>query len=239
METKYASTLQVVRDDIDGTLIARTAKLYEAMALQADLSPRSTFSLLASFTLIGLCLASAKPQTVQVLGFTIQADHWLWLAMPLALVVGYAAVQLLLVWMVERRRFKYVVLPLHVMIGEEVSRRLAELQKQIAGMASEAMAQAVERTVDSECRLQPDNLGNAASELAILAADECLESNAAKQAVHERTVDDLASEIAYLSRMGKEMLLSTQLNKVMTWIGLVIPLLVALVSFVVLGAAVY
>lgn len=109
---------------IDRDLLSHAAKVYESMAPQADLSSKSTFSLLSSFALIGLSLASAKPQSVQVLGFTIQADHWLALALPLAMVVAYAGLQLVLSWLVEIRRYRYVVAPMQVDLGRELSFKL-------------------------------------------------------------------------------------------------------------------
>jgi membrane protein YdbS with pleckstrin-like domain len=87
--------------------IARlTAKAFEEIRPIAELDSRSTLTLLTSLVLIGLSLASRKPDSVEVLGFTLQADHWLILAAPLALVVMYAMMQLTIVWNVERWRYQ-------------------------------------------------------------------------------------------------------------------------------------
>lgn len=94
------------------------ANIYELFGPSAELSSRATASLLASLTLIGLSLSDRKPNSVQVLGFDIQSDHWLYLAIPLALVVVYLATQLVLAWALEARRYRYVIKPkIHGMIA--------------------------------------------------------------------------------------------------------------------------
>lgn len=95
-------------------LIEKAGRLYEAINPQAALTSRATFLLLSALALIGLSLASSKPQTVQVLGFTLQAEHWIYLAGPLALVVCYSLLLLTISWRVEVRRYNYLVVPLKV-----------------------------------------------------------------------------------------------------------------------------
>ncbi len=96
--------------------------IYENLTRTAELGSKATFSLLASLALIGLCLASAKPQSVQVLGFTIQADHWLKLAIPLAMVVAYSILQLTLFWTLEMNRYRYAALPLRAIVLDDLAR---------------------------------------------------------------------------------------------------------------------
>lgn len=95
-------------------LLEKAGMLYEAINPQAALTSRATFLLLSALALIGLSLASSKPQTVQVLGFTLQAEHWIYLAGPLALVVCYSLLLLTISWRVEVRRYNYLVVPLKV-----------------------------------------------------------------------------------------------------------------------------
>ncbi|WP_374603009.1 hypothetical protein [Arenimonas sp.] len=102
-------------------VIASAAALYSALAPQADLSSRATFSLLSSITLIGVSLAETKPQTVQLLGFTFQNQSWLVLAGTLALVVAYSVALLLLAWRVELRRRRYVAGPAALNLSIELN----------------------------------------------------------------------------------------------------------------------
>lgn len=97
--------------EYDDRFQALIAEVYEMLRPTVELSSRATFSLLSSLTLLGLGLASSKPDSVQVLGFTIQASHWLYLAIPLLLVVLYAVAQLSVAWRVEWSRLKYVIQP--------------------------------------------------------------------------------------------------------------------------------
>jgi hypothetical protein len=108
------SPLIALIPEAKAAVIRKAAALYDAMAPQAALSSKATFSLLSSLALIGISFASAKPNTVQVLGFTIQADHWIYMAGPLALIVCYSVALLTLAWRVEERRYKYFVIPLQL-----------------------------------------------------------------------------------------------------------------------------
>ena len=111
-------------DEYTDRFQALVAEIYETLGPTIELSSRATFVLLSSLTLLGLSLASSKPDSVQVLGFTIQASHWLYLALPLALVVLYAMTQLSVAWRVEWSRLRYVMVPRQ----KALSRLMHELQ---------------------------------------------------------------------------------------------------------------
>ncbi|AMD00034.1 hypothetical protein [Halomonas chromatireducens] len=82
---------------------------YEALRPVSELDARATLTLITSLALIGLSLASQKPDSVQVLGFNLQTEHWLLLAFPLAAVVFYATTQLMIAWLIEKHYKRYML----------------------------------------------------------------------------------------------------------------------------------
>ena len=96
------------------------------MALRpvAELDSRATLTLLTSLVLIGIVLAGQKPVEVQILGFTLQADNWIYLAFALVLVILYLAYDLWCAWRIEMR-----VIDLHMNRPlREVQQGLDEIQ---------------------------------------------------------------------------------------------------------------
>ncbi|HEY1950331.1 MAG TPA: hypothetical protein VGG97_25195, partial [Bryobacteraceae bacterium] len=74
-----------------------------------EIDSRAKLLLVSSLVLISLCLATEKPDSINVLGFTFKAREWLVLGIPLTLVVIYAAVQLYLAWSVQRSKMEHAI----------------------------------------------------------------------------------------------------------------------------------
>ncbi len=87
----------------------KTSQIYSILRAKSELDSRATFLLLTSLVLIGLSLTSKKPDTVQILGFSLQAESWLILAVPLVLVVVYAIIDLVIAWHIELQYFNHAI----------------------------------------------------------------------------------------------------------------------------------
>lgn len=83
--------------------------LQEVNARLYNLDGRAITSSLASFTLIGVAMVKDVGQQVQLLGFTISADQWYFLALPVLLAVVFSTVLLYLAWVNERFLYSVVL----------------------------------------------------------------------------------------------------------------------------------
>lgn len=254
--------------EYDDRLQVFLAELYTGLGSTVELSSRATFSLLSSLTLLGLALASSKPDSVQVLGFTIQASHWLYLAIPLSLVVLYAVAQLSVAWRVEWFRLKYVTLPWRRKLdqlmrdmqlrGNSEAAAFFEEQERVrdARNAIEAWHSAEQRRISNarhELLFDPDDYidPNFREKLAVLKAEE-VQLEAARQKKlddagiprHDRIRDGIL-ELVTAGKDSAQVVLATQylanikrtlaMRLWLVWLGLIIPLLVALFSILTLG----
>lgn len=118
------------------------AEIYRDLPPNTDLSSKSTFSLLASLALIGLSLASAKPQSVEVLGFTISAGHWLLLAFVLASIVIYSITQVHLLSRIEKNKYKHLVQPKLTLAYKKLNQTNAELSRLLSD-ANHALSESI------------------------------------------------------------------------------------------------
>jgi hypothetical protein len=82
---------------------------YESIRPTGEVDSRAKLLLVSSLVLIALCLATQKPDSINVLGFTFKARDWLVLGIPLVLVVLYSAVQLYLAWSVQRSKIDHAI----------------------------------------------------------------------------------------------------------------------------------
>lgn len=98
-----------IRMDASSNMDSSMEKVYEAFGPITALDARSTLTLVTSLALIGLSLASRKPNTINFLGINFEPGHWLVLAVPLGLAVIYAATQLAFAWYIETHRFRSAV----------------------------------------------------------------------------------------------------------------------------------
>jgi hypothetical protein len=85
------------------------ATAYESIRPTGEVDSRAKAVLVASLVLIALCLATEKPDSVNVLGFTFRARDWLVLGIPLTLVVLYSTVQLFLAWSIQRAKIEHAI----------------------------------------------------------------------------------------------------------------------------------
>jgi hypothetical protein len=126
------------------------ATAYESIRPTGEVDSRARLVLVSSLVLIALCLATDKPDSINVLGFTFEAREWLVLGIPLTLVVLYSTLQLYLAWSVQSSKIEHAIFtPIlsirtwiqammtakiesaHKFIEEaqEISRRRAEIEK--------------------------------------------------------------------------------------------------------------
>jgi len=78
------------------------AAAYDYLRPTGEVDSRAQQVLVTSLALIALCLAKQKPESIDILGFAFRTDEWLILAIPLAIIVLYAVVQLCIVWVIEK-----------------------------------------------------------------------------------------------------------------------------------------
>jgi hypothetical protein len=122
--------------------------VYESIRPTGEVDSRAKLVLTSSLVLIALCLATEKPDSINVLRFTFRARDWLVFGIPLTLTVLYSVVQLVLAWSVQRSKAEHTISApilsirtwLQSMLGgqmekarafleeaEEISRRRAEI----------------------------------------------------------------------------------------------------------------
>jgi hypothetical protein len=85
------------------------AAAYESIRPTGEVDSRAKLVLVSSLVLISLCLATEKPDSINVLGFTFKARDWLVLGIPLTLIVLYSTVQLYLAWSVQRSKIEHAI----------------------------------------------------------------------------------------------------------------------------------
>jgi hypothetical protein len=82
---------------------------YESIRPTGEVDSRAKLVLVSALVLIALCLATEKPDSINVLGFTFKPREWLVLGIPLLVVVLYSAVQLYLAWSVQRSKTEHAI----------------------------------------------------------------------------------------------------------------------------------
>jgi hypothetical protein len=85
------------------------ATAYESIRPTGEVDSRAKLVLVSSLVLIALCLATQKPDSINVLGFTFQPRDWLVLGIPLTVVVLYSTVQLYLAWSIQRSKISHTI----------------------------------------------------------------------------------------------------------------------------------
>lgn len=134
----------IVRRELDGSLITDNARLFTALMQDSGLEQRATLTLLTSATLILLTMVPIKPTSVQMLGFTLESGHWIVLGASLSASVIYYARQLRLSWQIEERRQRYVIDPLRIKLGEQISARMADVSAKLSASTNTVLAAAVD-----------------------------------------------------------------------------------------------
>lgn len=85
------------------------ATAYESIRPTGEVDSRAKLVLVSSLVLIALCLATQKPDSINVLGFTFQPRDWLVVGIPLTVVVLYSSVQLYLAWSIQRSKISHTI----------------------------------------------------------------------------------------------------------------------------------
>ncbi len=146
------------------------AAAYDLLRPTGELDSRAKQVLITALALIALCLARQKPDSIDVLGFTFRADDWLVLAIPLAVVLAYAVVQLCLVWFIEKwkrahamfqpvsslRQGWYSMLAAKQQNAEDVVATTVEMNRRRAEIWQRYRAQSKELSRRNPMRTNPD-----------------------------------------------------------------------------------
>ena len=84
-------------------------KLNEALRPASELDLRSLQVLVVSIALLALSLSTKKPDSIRFLGFLIDTDNWLYIAIPLVLILIYWVCELIVTWRLNRERVQYLI----------------------------------------------------------------------------------------------------------------------------------
>src|SRR5689334_15143958 len=90
---------------------ASWSSAYESIRPAGEVDSRAKVVLTSSLVLLALCLATERPDSINVLGFTFKARDWLVLGVPLTLTVLYSVVQLVLAWSVHTSKMEHTMFP--------------------------------------------------------------------------------------------------------------------------------
>lgn len=86
-----------------------------------EMLSNATTLLLMSITLIALSLVEQKPTSVEVLGFSITTSHWLYLALPIVLMVLYLLINLISSGLLTLQQWELVNKPKLYLTAESIS----------------------------------------------------------------------------------------------------------------------
>jgi hypothetical protein len=216
--------------------------------------------LVSSLVLIALCLATEKPDSINVLGFTFKARDWLVLAIPLTLVVVYSMVQLYLAWSVQRSKIEHALFTpilsiqtwIHAMMTaqienaekfiketQQISLRRAEVEKWFRAQTDAIYQQNISDLKQPEAIWDSEVSKRAQQRWDDLKAEHEKRRKDAGLTDHERKVDAVLDDFA-AGRNQRDLVLAEdalkdwkkviRMRKARALLDLVIPFLVALIA---------
>ena len=236
------------------------ATAYESIRPTGEIDSRAKSVLVSSLVLIALCLATEKPDSINVLGFTFKARDWLVLAIPLTLVVVYSMVQLYLAWSVQRSKIEHALFTpilsiqtwIHAMMTaqienaekfiketQEISLRRAEVEKWFRAQTDAIYQQNISDLKQPEAIWDSEVSKRAQQRWDDLKAEHEKRRKDAGLTDHERKVDAVLDDFA-AGRNQRDLVLAEdalkdwkkviRMRKARALLDLVIPFLVALIA---------
>jgi hypothetical protein len=246
---------------------ASWSSAYESLRPTGEVDSRAKLVLASSLALIALCLATEKPDSINVLGFTFNASHWLLLGIPLMLTVLYSVVQLVLAWTVQSSKIEHTMFPPMLSIrtwldealgaqfektreffaeAEEVSRRRAELSRWHHAQTEVVFQRNMEELKDPDAMSDPDFSRRAEQRWADLETEYAKRRAAAGLAAHEEKVDAVLDDLL-AGRKSADLVLAedalrnmrklVRIRKARSLLDLVIPTVVAAIGIYVFTIA--
>ncbi len=246
---------------------ASWSSAYESLRPTGEVDSRAKLVLASSLALIALCLATEKPDSINVLGFTFKASHWLLLGIPLTLTVLYSVVQLVLAWTVQSSKIEHTMFPPMLSIrtwldealgaqfektreffaeAEEVSQRRAELSRWHHAQTDAVFRRNMEELKDPDAMSDPDFSQRAEHRWADLEAEYAKRRAAAGLADHEQKVDAVldnllagrkSADLVLAEDALKNMKKVVRIRKARSLLDLVIPIFVAAIGLYVFTIA--
>lgn len=242
---------------------ASWSSAYESIRPTGEVDSRAKLVLASSLVLIALCLATEKPDSINVLGFTFKARDWLVLGIPLTLTLLYSVVQLLLAWSVQTSKIEHAIFPPILSIrtwldealgaqvektreffaeAEEMSRRRADLSHWHRLQTDAVFQRNMEELKDPDAMSDPDFSARAQQRWTDLETEYAKRRVAAGLADHEEKVDAVLDDLL-AGRKTADLVLAedalknlrrlVRLRKARSLLDLVIPAFVACIALYV------
>jgi hypothetical protein len=242
---------------------ASWSSAYESIRPAGEVDSRAKVVLTSSLVLLALCLATERPDSINVLGFTFKARDWLVLGVPLTLTVLYSVVQLVLAWSVHTSKMEHTMFPALLSIrtwldqalgaqvektreffaeAEEMSRRRADLSHWHHTQTDAVFQRNMEELRDPDAMSDPEFSKRAQQRWTDLEAEYAKRRTAAGLADHEEKVDAVLDDLL-AGRKSADLVLAedalknmrrlVRLRKARSLLDLVIPIFVASIALYV------
>jgi hypothetical protein len=246
---------------------ATWSSVYESIRPTGEVDSRAKLVLTSSLVLVALCLATEKPDSINVLGFTFKARDWLVLGIPLMLTVLYSVVQLVLAWTVQNSKIEHTIFAPILSIrtwldealgaqiektreffaeAEEMSQRRAELSHWHHMQTDAVFQQNMEELKDPDAMSDPEFSTRAQQRWTDLEAEYAKRRAAAGLTGHEEKVDTVLDDLL-AGRKSADLVLAEdalknfrillRLRKARSLLDLVIPIFVACIAMYVFTIA--
>ena len=242
---------------------ASWSSAYESIRPTGEVDSRARVVLTSSLVLLALCLATERPDSINVLGFTFRARDWLVLGIPLTLTVLYSAVQLVLAWIVQSSKIEHAMFQPLLSIrtwldealgaqvdktreffaeAEEMSRRRADLSQWHHTQTDAVFERNMEELRDPDAMSDPEFSKRAQQRWTDLEAEYVKRRTAAGLTDHEEKVDAVLDDLL-AGRKSADLVLAedalknmkrvVRIRKARSLLDLVIPIFVAFLSLYV------